>query len=138
MTAPRISRRLGLGLLLGMPLILLASAGADDAPPLAGTWEWEWKDGQGTTHRHVLEVEGVGKALAARERFDDLEPVKVDDLDVRGKQVRFVVKRGDRRSEYAGTLDGPNTLNGKVSVTAADNQPNAFTWTARRRPAGTP
>ena len=137
MMPPRISRRLGLGLVLGLPLIALA-AGAADAPPLAGTWEWEWKDGQGTTHRHVLEVEGDGKALAARERFDDLEPIKVDDLKVAGKQVTFTVKRGDRRAEYAGSLDGPDTINGKVNVAAAENQPNAFTWTAKRRPAAKP
>lgn len=140
MTAPRITRRRTLGLLLGLPLILNlpASAGADDAPALAGTWEWEWKDGQGTAHRHVLEVEGDGKARAARERFDELEPIKVDDLVVAGKQITFTVKRGDRRAEYAGTIDGPNTINGKVSVTAAENQPNAFAWTAKRRPVAKP
>ena len=50
----------GAGFLLGPG----AQTGADDAPQLAGTWNWSWKDQNGRTHHHVLEIEGVTTKLA--------------------------------------------------------------------------
>src|SRR5436305_2604550 len=90
------------GAALALVLAVPATA-ADDAAKLAGTWTWMWKDAEGETHRHVLEVEGTGNKLSARERFDDQEPVKVIDLKVAGKKVNFTVIRGQRTAVYSGT-----------------------------------
>ncbi|HWE36942.1 MAG TPA: hypothetical protein VG406_10285 [Isosphaeraceae bacterium] len=122
------ARGFGLVLLLAIPG---AAARADDAPKLAGSWTWSWKGPDGTEHKHVLEVEGTGAKLAARERFDDLEAVKVNDLKVDGKKVSFSVLRGKRRSEYNGKLDGDDTIDGKVLV-EDDGRSNEYTWTAKR------
>lgn len=124
------------------PLFLLLAAGlapafaADPKPaasPLAGTWTWKWQDEKGDTHRHVLEVEGAGSKVAAREEFDDMPAVKVEDLKLEGKSVRFTVRRGERRTEYKGKLEGDDTINGKVTV-LVDGQNNEFGWTATRKP----
>jgi hypothetical protein len=122
------ARGLGVALLLAIPW---ATARADDASKLVGTWTWSWKGADGTTHTHTLEVEGSGEKLAARERFDDLEAVKVNDLKVDGKKVSFSVLRGKRRSEYNGKLDGDDTIDGKVLV-EDDGRSNEYTWTAKR------
>ena len=59
-------------------------ARAAEPPKLAGTWTWTWKDRIGETHRHILEVEGVGTKLAARELFDDQPAVAVSNLTLDG------------------------------------------------------
>jgi hypothetical protein len=111
------------------------SAGASAADiDIAGTWTWQWKDAQNVTHRHVLEVEGKGNKLAARERFDDLDPVKVTDLKVTGKKVTFSVLRGDRRSAYSGSLSGADTINGNVTVSVEGGDEAEYGWTATREP----
>jgi hypothetical protein len=125
------------GLSCAVTLVSSPPAGAAD-PDLAGTWTWKWKDAQNETHRHVLEVEGSGNKLAARERFDDMEAVKVTDLKRDGKKVTFSVLRGKRRSAYSGTLDKPDTINGKVVVTVEGGDQNEFGWTATREPAKKP
>jgi hypothetical protein len=127
-------RAMGLGLALSLSLPLPQLSADDPAPKLAGTWTWEWKDAQGVTHHHVLEVEGEGKDLVARERFDDQESVKVNDLKREGKRVRFSVLRGERTASYDGEFSGDGTIDGKVSVAGADNQANQFGWTAKRKP----
>ncbi len=131
MTASRTLLLPALALFLILPDAVSVRAG--EAPKLAGSWTWEWKDGQGAVHRHVLEVEGDGATLAARERFDDLEPVKVEGLKVAGSKVNFAVRRGDRLATYSGTLANADTINGKV-VVAVENQSNELTWTAKRKP----
>lgn len=123
------ARSLAVALLLAAPWA--APARADDAAKLVGTWTWSWKGPDGTTHKHVLDVEGAGEKLAARERFDDLEAVKVNDLKVEGQKVSFSVLRGKRRSEYNGKFDGADTLDGKVLV-EDDGHSNEYTWTAKR------
>ncbi len=109
--------------------LLTAATPGPDA--LAGTWTWTWKDGEGKTHKHVLDVESAAGKLAARERFDDEESVKVDDLKVKGDDVFFIVKRGHRTAEYKGKLIGGKTINGIVNV-AANGQAQEFQWTAER------
>lgn len=104
---------------------------ADEPPKLDGTWTWTWKDPQGATHRHVLEVEGVGKKLAARERFDALPPVPASGLKLDGKNIQFTVVRGDKRADYRGVLDDPDTINGKVSI-KQDGDLNEYLWKATR------
>ncbi len=104
---------------------------AEEASPLAGTWMWTWKDGEGKMHKHVLDVESAAGKLTGRERFDDLESIKVDDLKLKGEEVSFTVKRGTRRSEYRGKLVGTKTINGLVNV-SIEGQPNEFQWTAER------
>ena len=136
MTALRIA---GLALLLAPPLLSTPALAADEAPAkLEGTWTWEWKDGEGTTHHHKLVVEGVGASASARERFDDLEAVKVEDFKVAGKKVTFSVKRGDRRAAYSGTAGDGDTINGMVTVTVAEDPASEFTWTAKRKAAEKP
>lgn len=103
-----------------------------DIPKLAGSWTWSWKDPGGELHQHVLEVEGVGNALAAREIFDDEPPVKVMDLKYDGSVVRFTVERGARKAAYAGKLAGPDTIRGTVTTTT-DGESREFTWTAQRK-----
>jgi hypothetical protein len=121
--------------LLILPLLLIAAPVLADEPvDLAGTWTWSWKDGQGETHRHVLEVEGSGTKLSARERFDDLAAVKINDLKVVDKKINFSVLRGDRRALYEGTIASADTINGKVIVTQEGGQENEFGWTATRQP----
>jgi hypothetical protein len=39
-------------------LWLAAATRVADVPELAGDWTWSWKDQNGETHRHLLEVEG--------------------------------------------------------------------------------
>ena len=112
-------------------------ARADDAPKLAGTWKWEWKDAEEKTHKHVLEVEGAGAKLAARERFDDMPAIKVTDLKLDGKAISFTVQRGYGRSEYKGTVADADTINGTVTV-SVNNQPNQFGWTAAREKPSKP
>jgi len=71
-------RRKTLVALSVLPVALLWLAPATRAAnvsKLAGAWTWWWKDQSGRTHRHLLEVEGIGTKLAARERFDDQSPV---------------------------------------------------------------
>jgi hypothetical protein len=131
MTADRLSRRMMLVLVLGGPL--LVAAAPDGAGDLAGTWTWSWKDPQGKMHNHVLEVVQAGANVAVRERFDDAQPVTVNDLKVAGKSVNFSVLRGERRAAYAGTRVDADTINGTVSVTSM-NTNDEFTWTAKRQP----
>lgn len=118
---------------LGSGLSLGRAAPADDAAKLVGTWTWQWKDEQGQTHKHVLEIEGAGAKLAARERFDEAEPVKIEDLKVEGPKVNFSVMRGDRRSSYTGTLAADDTINGEVTI-SREGTDKVFGWTARREP----
>ena len=94
----------------------------------------DWKDPAGQAHRHVLEVEGVDKALAAREIFDDEAPVKANGLAFDGKSLKFTVSRGDRRADYTGKLDG-DTIRGTVN-TSSNGQASEFTWKAERRKRG--
>lgn len=118
-----------------MVLLAQVPAVADEPTDVAGTWTWSWKDAQGTTHTHVLDVEkGAKGELAARERYDDLEAVKVDDLKVNGKDVTFSVKRGERHSSYSGKLADGDTINGKVMVTVNGGQAGEYGWTATRKP----
>jgi hypothetical protein len=105
---------------------------ADDIPKLAGNWTWSWKGPAGETHRHLLEVEGIGTKLAARERFDDLESVPVRDLQLVGKSLRFSVVRGDRRADYSGIVADRDTINGIVKVTVMD-ETTEFPWEAARK-----
>jgi hypothetical protein len=103
-------------------------AGPDD---LVGTWTWTWKDGEGKTHKHILDVESSGGKLAARERFDDQAAVKVDDLKLTGDEVFFSAKREGRMAEYKGKLLAGKTINGVVNV-AVNGQDQEFQWTAER------
>jgi hypothetical protein len=104
---------------------------ADDPKAVAGTWTWTWKDGEGKTHKHVLDLEAAGGKLTGRERFDDLESVKVDDLNLRDGELSFVVTRGPRRSEYKGKMVGNKVINGQVNV-AVQGQSTEHQWTAER------
>ncbi len=134
MKTARLAKFRGLALAFSLSLLMPppSMAGADDAANLAGTWSWVWKDAEGITHRHVLEVEGSGSTLSARERFDDQAPVKINDLKVVGKKVDFSVLRGDRRAAYTGSIASADTINGQVIVTGEGGQPSEFGWTAQR------
>ena len=103
-----------------------------DVSGLAGTWSWSWKDSEGKEHRHVLDIEGVDTKLAARERLDDLPPVRVSDLKLADKRVRFSVVRGKNRADYSGVLADPNTINGTVTATR-EGQSKENVWKATRR-----
>lgn len=115
----------------------LGLAPRDGDAGLTGTWSWTWKDAAGTTHKHVLEVEGSGDKLSARERFDDLEPVKVTDLKLVDKKVTFSVGRAKRQASYSGTLKSKDLIEGLVNVTT-DGQASEFGWEARRQDAKKP
>ena len=106
-------------------------ASGADVSGLAGTWSWSWKDAEGKEHRHVLEVEGVDTKLAARERVDDLPPVRVNDLKRADKRVRFSVVRGKKRADYSGVWAETNTINGTVTVTT-EGQSKEHVWKATR------
>ncbi len=113
-------------------LIGPALAGAADEPPkLAGTWTWKWKDAQGETHRHILEVEGAGTKMTATERYDDQKGIKADDLRLDGKTITFSVKRDGKLSAYKGTVASAETINGHVTVTM-DGMETEFGWTASK------
>ncbi|MDR3635510.1 MAG: hypothetical protein P4L84_17020 [Isosphaeraceae bacterium] len=121
--------------LIGASLLLCVFSGppsrADGPTDLSGTWSWTWTDAAGRLHRHVLEVEGIGSVLAARERFDDQDPVKVSDVKREGKNVRLTAVRGDRRAEYRGVLADASTINGTVSVKEGE-QTTDYPWKATR------
>ena len=110
----------------------LGWAPRDGDAGLIGTWSWTWKDAAGATHKHVLEVEGSGDKLSARERFDDLEPVKVTDLKLVNKKVTFSVTRAKRQATYSGTLKSNDLIDGLVNVTT-DGQASEFGWEAKRQ-----
>ena len=114
---------------IGLVLPAAACLGADDGP--AGTWTWSWKDGEGTMHKHVLDVESAAGKLTGRERMDELESVKVDDLKFEDGSLSFAVTRADRRAVYKGKLIGGKTLNGLVNVTV-NGQAKEYQWTAER------
>jgi hypothetical protein len=99
---------------------------------LAGSWTWTWKDPTNRTHQHVLEVEGIGKALSAREIFDDEPAVRVAPLEFDGKAVHFTVVRGQRKAEYDGRLDDGDTINGTVKTSTGEDH-GAYPWKATRR-----
>lgn len=120
-------------------LVFIAGASvsqADDADALVGSWSWSWKDASEVTHKHVLVVEGSGDKLAARELYDNDEPIKVTDLKRSGNKVTFSVLRGKRRSAYTGTIKAKDLIEGIVNVTT-DGQANEFGWEARREPKKT-
>jgi hypothetical protein len=117
--------------LLSVSLATSEPSRGADLPKLAGTWNWTWSDKDGHTHRHILEIEGIGNKIAARERFDQLPPVAVTDLKLEGKDIRFAVIRGDHRADYAGVVTDRDTINGKVKVTD-DGETTEFVWTAKR------
>ena len=120
---------------IGIALLALAgcaaNARAEDPVDVAGTWSWSWKDGEGKTHKHVLDIESAAGKLSGRERFDDAESVKVDDIKLLDGSITFSVTRGPRRSDYKGKVAGPKTINGVVNV-VVDGQANEFPWTAER------
>lgn len=132
------SRRQTLWPALGLVAAACLSAGGrldaqtEATPALAGTWTWTWKDGTGNTHRHVLEVEGTGTKLAAREIFDSQEPVRVGKIAVDGKAVKFTVLRGPNKSDYNGKVADADHINGTVVVTT-NGQATEFPWKAERR-----
>jgi hypothetical protein len=139
---PPARRTFGLTLTLGLLMVAGSSfdttvRAADDVSNLAGTWTWSWKDPAGVTHRHLLEVEGIDTKLAARERFDDLEPVPVREIRRDGKSLRFTVVRGDRRADYYGIMADPNTINGTVKVTAM-GETTEDRWEATRKRKAAP
>ncbi len=107
---------------------LAPAAGPSD---VAGTWTWTWKDSEKKEHKHVLDIEAAGDKLTGRERFDDGEAVKVDDLVVRGMEISFVVTRDGRRAEYQGKIASGKTINGMVNVTNK-GQSNEYTWAAEK------
>ena len=109
----------------------MACGSAATPEDLVGRWTWSWMDDQGVTHHHVLEVEGSGDKIAARERFDDQEPIKVTDLKVVEDKVTFSTKRGERHSLYSGTLKDDEVINGMVEV-SVEGQPQSFPWTAKK------
>ena len=119
---------LGAALLAASSASVATAAGPDD---LVGTWTWTWKDGEGKTHKHVLDVESAAGKLTARERFDDQDSIKVDDLKLKGEEVSLSVKRGDRMAEYKGKFVGTKTINGLVNV-VVNGQAQEFQWTAER------
>lgn len=120
-------------LLSGVVHASAAWASGEDVPKLAGQWTWTWKDRNGEEHRHYLEVEGAGTKLAARERFDDLDPVRVSDLKLEGKKLRFSVVRDKKRADYNGVVADSETINGTVTVTF-EEQATEFEWKAKRQP----
>ncbi len=126
--------RLALGLLVAAS-VTTAGRSPAQAPgtlKLAGTWTWTWKDRIGETHRHVLEVEGVGATLAARELFDDEGPARASNLTLDGTALKFTVVRDDRRADYSGKVADADHINGTVTVTSG-GQAQEFVWKAERR-----
>jgi hypothetical protein len=130
---------MGLGLLAAAAVVFAANsrqsaqAQSPTVPGLAGAWTWTWKDHNGQTHRHVLQVEGLDTKLAARETFDDEPPVRAETLKFKDKTLRFTVTRGPRRAEYTGKLSDPDHLNGTVVVTTGEGQATEHVWKAERR-----
>lgn len=108
-----------------------AVAADDPAPKLAGTWTWKWKDAAGETHKHTLELEGANDKLTGRESFDDKPAVKVENLKLDGKTLSFTSTHDKRTSEYKGTIEKDDTINGTVSV-SIDGQESEYGWTATR------
>jgi hypothetical protein len=120
-------------LMVAGPHLATTAGAAEDLPKLAGTWTWSWKDPAGETHRHLLEVEGIGTKLAARERFDELEPIAVRDLRLDAKKIHFTVVRGDRRADYDGIVAKPDTINGTVKITTK-GETVEYPWECSRKP----
>lgn len=113
-------------------LLAQTTKSKSEVPKLAGTWTWTWKDREGTTHRHVMEVEGTGTKVAARETFDDQEQVRVSDLKLDGNSVRFTVVRDGRKADYSGKVADADHINGTVTTKTGDDS-NEFPWKAERR-----
>jgi hypothetical protein len=116
--------------LLALSLVVPSLCAADDAG-VAGTWTWSWKDGEGKMHKHVLDIESAAGKLTGRERMNESESVKVDDLKFKDGELSFAVSRDGRRAEYKGKLIGGKTLNGVVNVTV-NGQASEYQWTAER------
>jgi hypothetical protein len=113
-----------------------ARSAPEPAPKLEGYWTWRWEDDEGTIHKHLLNVERAGNKLAASERLDDSDPVEVEELEVKGKEVSFVVPRGKLRAAYFGKFASDDTINGEVQITNDAGQVEKFGWTAKRQPKG--
>ena len=128
---PNLTRGMAPAAVVASILLISSSARAEDAEALVGSWSWSYKDGQGVTHKHVLEVEGTGEKVAARERMDEEEAIKVTDLKVKDKAVTFTVVRGKRRAAYNGKLKGGDKLEGQVTVTT-EGQGQEYGWEAKK------
>ncbi len=125
-----------LGSAFVMAAVLMAPAWGsprDEPKDLLGTWTWTWTDASGVVHKHFLEVEGSGDKIAARERFDEQQPVRVNDLKVADKTVSFSVRRDDRQASYSGKIKNGDMIEGLVTVSNG-GQPNEFGWSAKREP----
>ena len=136
-----IQTRRSLGVILGAilvcPILLIVPTQADDTiPKLAGTWTWKWKDALGETHQHTLEVEGEGKTMVARERYDNEKSIKVDKIELDGEKLTIAVTRGDRHSVYVGKIADADTINGLVTVNTEGQPVSEFGWTAKREAGG--
>ncbi len=113
-----------------------ARSADEPTPRFEGFWTWRWEDEDGTIHKHRLNVERAGDKLAASERFDDEDPVEVEELELKGQQVSFVVPRGKLRAFYTGKFASDDTINGEVQVTNAAGLVEKYGWTAKRVPKG--
>ena len=67
-----------------------------------------------------------------REIFDEQQPVKVKNLSLDGKTLRFRVVRGDRQADYSGKVADADHINGTVLVPTGD-QTQEYMWKAKRR-----
>lgn len=128
----RLSALLGITAVLSLGIAATGLAAADPPMAMAGTWRWKWSDAEGVVHHHVLEVEGKGKTLSARERFDDEKPVKIDDMKIDGKTVTFSVLRGQHRAAYKGKFKTADHIDGTVGVNDAEDPVEEYGWSADR------
>lgn len=133
-TARRYRIVLGFLIVTAAPVALRlpAQAQTQEVSKIAGAWTWTWKDRVGNTHRHVMEVEGTGTKLAAREIFDEQLPVRVTNLTLDGAAIKFTVVRGETKSEYKGKVADKDHMNGKVLVSTG-GEATEFVWKAERR-----
>ncbi|HMB06365.1 MAG TPA: hypothetical protein VKP69_21860 [Isosphaeraceae bacterium] len=100
-----------------------------EPPNRSGTWTW--KDPQGATHRHEMEVEGVGAKFSARERSNALPPVRIRDPKLDGNKRRFHRCPRPEARRLPRRRGQPGTFNGKVSVTL-EGQTTDCVWGANR------
>jgi hypothetical protein len=107
---------------------------AQAAPPVAGTWRWEFTMPDGSRVEPRLKLEQAGDTLTGSTRYPGAAEAAIRDARLDGDTLSFkVVRQRDGRTattEYRGKVQG-NTIAGTITSDWA-GAPQSYPWDAKR------